>query len=115
MYDQKRKDSREWKFYKTRDWERIRLAVLIAFKELDIYAYYIEKKIQRADTVHHIVEIKDDWDRRLEFENLFPCSRRTHSIIHILYDKDQEGTQKFLNELIDRWKSDMNVPGAGGV
>lgn len=35
-----------------------------------------------ADTVHHIVEVKEDWEKRLEMENLVSLCKACHNEIH---------------------------------
>lgn len=104
FYDYNRKDSKEWNFYKTSQWEYFRDDILDIYNHLDLYAYYVEHKIKCANTVHHIIEIKEDWDRRLDEENVFPLSEGTHRKIHNLYKKDKEGTQRLLKDLINKFK-----------
>lgn len=104
FYDYNRKDSREWKFYKTKWWEQLRLNVLVAYNYIDVYVYYIENRIVKANTVHHIIPVKDDWSKRDDIENLFPLSESTHKKIHELYQKDKEGTQAILKELLEKFK-----------
>lgn len=102
-----RRDKQYAEFYHSPEWIRTRAYVLAKYKGLDLYAYYVDSKVVFATTVHHIVEIKDDWDLRLEISNLFPLSEQNHNKIHALYKSDKLGTQKLLKELIERWKREM--------
>lgn len=99
------------KFYKSKPWIILREQVLQYYNYLDVYEYYVNKKVVYANTVHHIIELKDNWSKRLDFANQFPCSLETHSLLHKLYEKDKECTQKLLRELLDRWEREF---GSGG-
>ncbi|AZV56790.1 HNH endonuclease [Clostridium sp. AWRP] len=105
FYDYNRKDSKEWKFYKTKWWEQLRVNVLLAYNYIDVYVYYIENRIAKANTVHHIIPIKDDWDKRDDIENLFPLSESTHKKIHELYENDKAKTQALLIELLEKFRN----------
>lgn len=79
------------------------------YSYIDLYCYYVENRIVHANTVHHVVELRDDWDKRLDVGNMFPCSIETHSKIHVMYKKDKEDTQKLLLELIERYKKEFGL------
>ncbi|WP_427340638.1 HNH endonuclease [Caloranaerobacter sp. DY30410] len=102
-YDENIRDKRAAAFYNSSEWQRIRETVLNKYKGLDLYAFFIDKKIIYATTVHHIEEIKDNWNKRLDIDNLFPISESNHNKIHALYKKDKKGTQKMLKELLKKW------------
>ncbi len=108
-YDNNIRDKQSTAFYNSLEWEATRAEVLRNHKGLDLYEYYINKKIVYADTVHHIVELKENWNRRLDISNLFPMSSSTHSMIHKLYKKDKKVTQKLLFELIKRWEKEYGI------
>ena len=74
------------------------------YKGLDLYAFFIEKKIVYADTVYHIVELREDGDRGLDITNLFPLSNSNHNVIYAMYDMDNKSTQKLLKDLLKRWR-----------
>lgn len=104
FYDSNRKDSKEWNFYKTPEWEWFRDNILDIYNHLDLYAYYVEHRIEVANTIHHIIEIREEWDRRLDEDNVFPLNEGRHKKIHNMYKKDKEGTQRLLRELIEKFK-----------
>ena len=106
-YDNNIRDKQSTAFYNSIEWEATRTDVLRTYKGLDLYEYYINKKIVYADTVHHIVELKEDWNRRLDLSNLFPLTSSNHSMIHKMYKKDKQGTQKLLFELLKRWENEF--------
>ena len=105
-YDKNIRDKDTTAFYNSPEWEKVRAEVLRKYKGLDLWEYYINKKIVYADTAHHVIELKEDWSRRLDINNLFPLTQGNHSMIHKLYKKDKQGTQKLLLELIKRWEKE---------
>ena len=58
--------------------------------------------IVAADTVHHIIPLKDDWNKRIDIDNMISLSGDTHSMIEQEYKKDKDG--KFpagtINDLV---------------
>lgn len=105
-----RKDKKYTDFYHSTEWETVREYALSLYNNIDIYAYYIDKQILIANTVHHIAELKEDWDKGLDIYNLFPLSDSSHNKIHALYKKDKEGTQRLLIQLLKRWRKEFNTP-----
>lgn len=81
FYDTHVRDKRIVEFYHTREWLTIRQQVLAR-------DYYLcqeclkEKRIRRADTVHHIVPVKENWAKRLDLSNLVSLCHECHNKIH---------------------------------
>ena len=73
---------------------------------LDLYEYYINHKIIKADTVHHIVEIREDDTRALDITNLIPLSSSNHGKIHKMYFKKKKETQEMLFNILGQAKED---------
>lgn len=92
-YNLYRRNKKTAQFYISKEWRGLRAFVISKYDGLDLYAFYVQKKIATADMVHHIVEVEEDWNRRLDPTNLFPLSNQNHGIISALYDKD-EATKK---------------------
>lgn len=68
------------KFYKTTAWKRAREQVLYANP---MCTTCLEKGILTpAKIVHHIVELRDNWDLRLEISNLEGSCRECHNRHH---------------------------------
>lgn len=111
-YDKNIRDKKAATFYNSQEWKKTRRYVLAKYKGLDLYAFFIENKIVYADAVHHIEELKEKWERRLDITNLIPLSSINHNKIDAMYKKDKKGTQKLLFELLDRWKKEYE--GVGG-
>lgn len=98
-------------FYASTEWQQARLAALVRFGYLDIYDYYVNRKLTRSTTVHHIIELDEDWELRLILDNLLPLSDSNHNKIHGLYSHSRQATQAFLQSLVARWLSEI---GGGG-
>ncbi|MFN1842439.1 HNH endonuclease [Clostridioides difficile] len=70
---------------------------------MDLWDYYINKKITTANTVHHIIELSEDEELALEENNLITLSSKTHKKIHTLYERDgitKKETQAKLKEIL---------------
>mgnify|MGYP003302405649 FL=1 len=101
IYNSKNRDEDIDAFYKSSDWVITRDYILKKYHNYDLWEYFINNDDTKvANTVHHIEEIKDNYDLRLEEYNLFPVTAKSHMKIHKLYRKDKEGTQEKLKEII---------------
>jgi len=113
QYNRTRRNSKAAAFYVSGEWRPVRANTLRLYDGLDIYAYYIQHRIATADMVHHIIELDEDWSRRIDMTNLLPLSNQNHGIISALYEKDEatkRQTQQLLFGLIaSHWKD------AGGI
>jgi len=101
-YDDRRKDDMYHAFYQTKEWKKTRDAVLKKYNYIDLYEIHINKKIVTANTVHHIIEVREDYDKRLNIDNLFPCSARTHNKIEKMYRRNKEEMQALLRKLLQK-------------
>lgn len=67
------------KFYQSRQWKNTRKSVMLEqdglCQECLRQGYY-----QQANVVDHIIELKDDWDKRLDKSNLRPLCHEHHNI-----------------------------------
>lgn len=105
-YDEYRRNKKAAEFYHSGEWTITREVVLNKFNHIDIYAYYVKNKIVQANTAHHIVELNDDWNQRLNIKNLIPVSDTNHNEIHEAYKKSKESKakmQKLLIDLKNKW------------
>ena len=84
LYDKRQRDRRSTAFYNSAEWERVRQRVLNMDK-IDVYLYMTQGKVVPADTVHHIVPLKSDWNRRLDISNLMSLHHDTHSMVEREY------------------------------
>ena len=88
-YNMHRRDKKAAAFYVSNEWRRTRAYALSLYDGIDLYAFYVQHRIETADMVHHIVEIEEDWTKRLDIGNLFPLSNKNHGIISALYKRDK--------------------------
>ena len=108
-YKQRREDKKEQAFYSTDAWIRTRDYVKAKYKGLCLFSYFILKKIVYCDVVHHIEELKDHWELRLDANNCIPLSESVHQEIHKMYRNGKKNeAQKLLRELKIRWEGEMN-------
>lgn len=106
-YDRHIRNKEATVFYNSGEWEAVRSMVMRRYKGLDIYEYYINNQIIYADSVHHIVELSEDWSRRLDVSNLIPLTQSNHSMIHKLYLKNKSKVQRELFALLQRWEKEF--------
>lgn len=78
-YDRQR-DPKLKAFYSSSRWQRFRLIVLNKYHWLCQLQH--EGCNTTADTVHHIVEVRTDWNKRFEVENCIPVCRSCHEKEH---------------------------------
>lgn len=112
-YNTHRRNKKTAAFYVSSQWRKTRALALQLYDGLDLYAYYVQRRIVTADMVHHITEIEDDWSQRLKVENLFPLSNTNHGVISALYRRDEatkRHTQEQLRAILRR-----HWDGVGGI
>lgn len=93
-------------FYNSSEWKAARARVLARDTNIDIYLYIMEGKIVPADTVHHIIELSEDYTKRCDLDNLISISEATHSMISRAYKSTakKEAMQQALRECIKEYK-----------
>lgn len=98
-------------FYQSSDWERLKEAVKASFFHIDIFEYYLTGKIVEGETVHHVIEVKEDWNNRFDINNLIYLTQRNHLLIHNKYNKslkDKKKAQQILLGLIEKFSKEFN-------
>jgi len=113
QYDKKVRRSEENekfdKFYKSIQWSCGRKVAIDHYYGLDIYSYYVRQKIEQGKAVHHVIPLKDDWNKRVELSNLIYLTDANHALIErSMMSKDKEATIKMINGLIDRFNVDFD-------
>ena len=89
------------------EWRELRPVIMSVYEYVDIYALYVEHQLttlKDSDPIHHIIELEEDWEQRLNPLNLIPLSHRTHNTITALYKQSNasmKATQTQLRSLID--------------
>lgn len=79
---------------------------------MDVYLFMTEGVVVKADSVHHIVPLRDDWTRRCDISNLMSLSHESHSRIEAGYKKDKRGIEERLQAMLIEYR---RLADAGGV
>lgn len=101
-------------FYNSMEWERIKNAIKASLFHIDIFEYYLTGRIVEGEDVHHIIEIDEDWNSRLDINNLIYLTHKNHMRIHSKYNKskkDKEKAQKILLGLLVQFEKEFNPGG----
>lgn len=113
IYNRQERSQMSAAFYCSRAWRVIRQRMIDVYDGVDILAYYEDQELVEPDRVHHIVELEEAWDLRLDPMNLIPLSNANHTRVTFLYKAGEESMracQERLRALRDRWFADR-----GGV
>ncbi len=101
-YKANRKDFKEQKFYSSREW--IFTRDVVKQRDNGICKLCESKdKLSFVDNVHHIEELKDNWSKRTNMDNLICLCDRCHYYVHKKYKKsiaDKKEMQEKLRELL---------------
>ncbi len=84
IYKKDRKDIIEQKFYSSKDWLKVRNIIRNLDNNLCLMCLE-NKELNNIDTVHHIEELKENWSKRFEKDNLISLCESCHQKIHKNY------------------------------
>lgn len=104
-YDKYSRDRRSKQYYNSREWEAVREHVLQLDEGIDVYVYMTQDIVIRADTVHHIVPLKENWSLRSNEDNLISLNHDTHSMIEQQYRKNKNEMQEALKAMVQQYRS----------
>lgn len=107
-YDTTKRDKRAKAFYNSKAWQALRKSLFNKYGNIDLWHLAKTGEYKEANTFHHIIEISEDWSRRLDPNNLIPVSQESHSEIHKLYEINKEKTQKKLFEILSQYQNILN-------
>ena len=102
-YDHNRRDQKSKAFYNSVDWIRTKQRILEK-DNMDVYVFMTEGRIIPADTVHHIIPLRDDWTKRLKAGNLMSLNAATHSTIERMYKKDKPEMINMLQKMLTEFR-----------
>jgi len=113
LYKNKRQDKKEQSFYSSSTWIKCRDNIKAHYFGFCLVCWHRDKNKKgnnnNSELIHHIVEIKEDYEKRLDEDNLTPLCDSCHTKVHKLYDKDiktKKRTQEWLKELIKEFNQD---------
>ena len=69
-----------------------------------MYMFMTEGIVIAADMVHHIVPLKDDWNKRIDIDNMMSLSSDTHSMIERMYKKNKAEMIRKLQEMLKEYR-----------
>ncbi|MHB9943598.1 hypothetical protein CF065_18780 [Clostridium sporogenes] len=111
--NRRRKDKEQKKyqdFYNDKSWKRIRTTAIADYYSIDILEYYRTGRIVQGERVHHIKELEEEWNSRLDINNLIYLTEQNHRRVHEEYNKgnrEKKKMQDVLFALVDRWFKDF--------
>lgn len=72
--------------------------------DTDVYLFMTKGEILAADTVHHIIPLKDDWGKRFAEENLMSLNHDTHSMIEQKYKTNKPEMEQILMKMLQEYR-----------
>lgn len=103
-YDKYSRDKKAKDYYGSKEWDVTRVHILELDEGIDVYLFMTTGEIVIADTVHHIIPLRDDWTKRADEDNLMSLNHDTHSMIEKMYKKNKEEMIKTLTEMLSRYR-----------
>lgn len=104
-YDRFSRDKKSKRFYDSKEWEVARMKALELDEGIDVYMYMTEREIVNADTVHHVIPLRECWEKRNDVDNLMSLNSDTHSVIEKMYKKDKLGMQEKLEKMLKEYRN----------
>ena len=111
--NRRRKDKGQKKyqdFYNSKHWKRLRDVIVNKYYGIDILEYYRTGRIIQGERVHHIVELSENYNRRLDISNLIYLTEQNHRRVHEEYlkgSKEKKQMQDILFELVEKFNSEF--------
>lgn len=103
-YKANRTDKKEQRFYSGKDWDVLKQYLASQYHGMCVVTYVRDHLIVPFYTMHHIVEVKDDWNRRFDPKNIIPVSESVHQKIHRLYQTShKQETQAMLFKILEEF------------
>ena len=104
-------DMRLHKFYTGSEWETLSKTMADRYSGICLWVYYKRNEIKPYDEVHHIIPLRDCWERRLDPDNLIPLSHAAHMLVEAEYRKGGKARmQSELFELKKRYEGEFFAP-----
>ena len=97
-YSKTRLDAKEQRFYKCNEWRMTREVVKNRDKGVCKRCEY-KGRVGFADNIHHIEELKDRWELRININNLICLCDKCHANVHGGYKMNEENKKRIQREL----------------
>lgn len=104
-YDKYSRDRKSRQFYTGKEWDTSRTEALEADGGIDVYLYMTQGIVVAADTVHHIIPLKDEPSKRSDLDNLISLHHDTHSLIETMYKTQKDKMIQELSEMVREYRS----------
>lgn len=95
------KDKEYSTFYNSMHWKRMSSYIRCKYNGFCLVCYIKYKVLKVADVVHHIVEIKEDYSKRLEEDNLVTLCHSCHNILHSNYTEKEKKELKNIKNIYE--------------
>lgn len=105
QYNKTRRDKDVIAFYHTVSWNRARQVTIDNCCGLDLLSLIRDKRIEYGETVHHIIPLKESWDKRLSQDNIIYLTEANHQFIHKEMQRNREETIKTLQQIKSEWNT----------
>ncbi|MDO4648085.1 MAG: HNH endonuclease [Eubacteriales bacterium] len=109
-YDRQSRNQESKTFYNSADWIRARAAAMNRCDGIDVYLYMTEGIVVPADTVHHIIPLREDRSKATDINNLLPIRHATHEKIEKQY-KDSIAKRRIIRQLNEMLQKYLRING----
>lgn len=99
-YKNNRTDFKEQKFYNSKEWKFTRPVIILRDKGI-CQLCNSNKEFAYIDTVHHIIELKEDYSLRTANSNLIGLCDKCHKYVHKKYKKNAISKKEMQKKLSD--------------
>ncbi len=107
-YDVYARDEKSDAFYHSKEWSVASEAAKQYYHGIDIVELYENDKVVTGRTVHHLIPVKEDWNGRLDKNNLIYLTESNHQMVHRRMERGEGGAVvSWLRGLMERWKKEM--------
>lgn len=99
-------DAKYHAFYVSSEWEQIKAMINNKYHGLCLWSYY-QGIIVPYKAIHHIISLREEWNKRIDIDNLIPLTQDAHAMVEAEYKHNKFKMQKELFELKERWDKEF--------
>lgn len=98
------------KFYSSKQWRAIRDLAIDDTLGIDVINYYKFNRVTQGERVHHIIELNEDYSKRLNRDNMIYLTESNHKFVHKEYNKGNKvKMQELLLDLRARFMTEFSL------